>query len=108
MRNFLSVLLFMPLLLQAQQQLLLNKPYHAPYQIKTIRERNGRLTLLPAKTKWLNIGGNYNLSTAANFANTLHHWESRQAGPSTYIYGLVMLYVFFSSLNCGMLKQLLC
>ena len=71
MRYFLSVLLFTPLLLRAQQQLQLNKPYHSPYQIKTIRERNGRLTLLPAKTKWLNIGGNYTLSTAANLVNTL-------------------------------------
>lgn len=71
MRNFLSVLLFTPLLLQAQQPLQIKRPYNYPYQIKTIREKKGHLTILPAKPKWLNIGGNYTISTAASSINTM-------------------------------------
>ena len=62
-------LLFTPLMIQAQQPvkpLVLNAPYPSQYQVKTIRERKGRLTILPAKTKWLTIGGNYTSSAAAS------------------------------------------
>ena len=69
MRNFLSVLLFTPLLLQAQQPLHIKEPYGYPNQVKAVREKKGRLTIVPAKTKWLYIGGNYTVSTAANLIN---------------------------------------
>src|ERR1700727_2091019 len=68
MRSLLSLLLFIPLLLQAQQpvDLIIKKPYTSQNRIKTIRERKGKLTIIPAKTKWLTIGGNYTSSAAAS------------------------------------------
>ena len=79
MRKFLFVLLFTPLLMQAQPPakdsskapLRINKPYPIQYGIKAIRERKGRLIISPAKTKWLSIGGNYTFSAAARSVNTI-------------------------------------
>ena len=68
MRSLLSILLFSPLLIQAQQpvNLIIKEPYTSQNRIKTIRERKGSLTIIPAKIKWLTIGGNYTSSAAAS------------------------------------------
>jgi len=73
MRSLLSVLLFTPLLMQAQQPartIILKNPYPDQYRIRAIREKKGRLIIIPAKTKWLTMGGNYTFSAAAGSANT--------------------------------------
>ena len=74
MRSLLSLLLFTPLLMQAQQPakpVILKTPYPNQYLIKTVRERKGRLIILPAKTKWLTMGGNYTFSAATSSVNTV-------------------------------------
>src|SRR3984957_3656330 len=90
MRSVLSILLFAPLLIQAQQpvkQLVLKKPYTSSSRIKTIRERKGSLTIIPAKTRWLTIGGNYTSSagassvTAAPYNNSIFR-TAHQTGQS--------------------------
>lgn len=49
----------------------LKEAYPNQYQIKTIRERKGSLTIIPIRTKGLNIGGNYTISAAARSVNRL-------------------------------------
>lgn len=60
--------------MQAQQPakpIVLKNPYPNQYRIKTIRERKGSLIIIPAKTKWLTMGGNYAFSAAASSVNTV-------------------------------------
>src|SRR6266567_72963 len=103
MCKFLSVLLFTPLLMHAQQpvkpivsadymslinddslpgkknttrdsskiHLRIKEPYSDQYRVRAIRERKGTLTILPVKTKWFSIGGNYTFSAAARSVNTM-------------------------------------
>ena len=62
-----------PLLIQAQQ-----------FPVRAIRERNGNLTIIPAKTTWLTIGGNYTFSAAESSATTTPSGNSLfTTGPST-------------------------
>lgn len=83
MRKFLCVLLFTPLFMEAQQ-LRIKQPYLSQSNIKKIRERNGKLTIVPARTKWLSIGGNYTFSAAAISANTLPSLQQQYGqGPDT-------------------------
>lgn len=86
MRSLLSLLLFIPLLMQAQQpvDLIIKKPYTSQNRIKTIRERKGKLTIIPAKTKWLTIGGNYTSSAAASSVTAAPYPNSLfRTGPMT-------------------------
>lgn len=83
MRKFLCVLLFTPLFVEAQQ-LRIKQPYLSQSNIKKIRERNGKLIIVPATTKWLSIGGNYTFSAAARSANTLPSLQQQYGqGPDT-------------------------
>ena len=73
MYKLLLLLLFPPLLTPAQQPVkptVLKEPYANQYPIKKIKERKGSLTIIPAKTKWLTIGGAYTFSSAASSVNT--------------------------------------
>jgi len=111
MRTILSVLLFTPLLLQAQQpvrpvisadyislinndsltvkknipgdspkvHLQIKKPYLYQYQIRAIREKKGLLTIVPAKTRWLSIGGNYTFSTGVRSINAIPSLQDQYA-----------------------------
>jgi len=63
------LLLFTPLLIHAQQ-LRIKQPYLYQSPVKAVRERKGNLTITPARTKWLSIGGNYTFSAGARSVNT--------------------------------------
>ncbi len=82
MTRFLLTLLLLPLLTHAQQPkmpLQLKKTYPSQYQVKKIRVRKGILTIVPAKTKWLSIGGNYTFSAAASSVNTRPSLQNQYA-----------------------------
>jgi hypothetical protein len=49
----------------------IKKPFASPYSIKSIRTRNNHLLILPAKTRWLTLGGDYTISTGISSVTTL-------------------------------------
>ena len=94
MARFLLTLLLLPLLTNAQQPkipLQLKEPYPSQYQVKKIKERKGILTIVPAKTKWLSIGGNYSFSAAARSVNTMPSLQNQYVQGESFNGSLVYL-----------------
>ena len=48
----------------------IKQPYPTQIQIKTIKERRGNLTIIPVKTNWLTLTGNYTVTAALTSINT--------------------------------------